>query len=262
MIYLSFIVWMLLIVVAGIGLYRLWAGRLRPAWVNWALLPGTVVSEMAYILGCMITGGEVRHARLIDTSGRGGEARTDATGGIKFLSPLVASLMALVACGAAILAAYRLLGEPVLVEFTLGVGGITSGGLLPKELPDSWPGLWSLLQDQLGLVRRTLETWAKVDWVSWRVPLFVYLSMCLSIRLAPVTRAVRPTLLATVALALIIALVGLIWPDFEGLMDKVWPLLTYVWATLLVLLVLTLVTIGLVSLGRVLAGKEKSGGSK
>lgn len=262
MIYAAFSVWLFLILFVGIGIYRLWTGLVKPAWVNWTLLPGTVVSEMAYIFGCLITGGTVKHAKLIDTPGEGkkggGEAKTEASPGLKGFGPVVASLLAIVACGAAILLVHSLLGKPVLDQFNATRGFLESSGV-PKELPDSWDAFWAQIGGQVSLLQRTLETWGQVQWSDWHVPLFVYLSICLAIRLAPVGRPVRPTLAAVVLIAVLIGLVGLTWKRFSDLMNDLWPLVNYVWATLLMLLVLTLVLYGVLALIAVLSGKGDKG---
>ena len=116
MIYAAFSVYLLGILFAAMGVYRLWAGLVRPRWVNWALLPGTIVAEMAYILGCLITGGEIRRAKLMDGGGGGGgrrggktdgssageaEPTTEAEPKFRILGPIVAAWLSLVACGAA-----------------------------------------------------------------------------------------------------------------------------------------------------------------
>ncbi|MCK4574593.1 MAG: hypothetical protein KAU36_09480, partial [candidate division Zixibacteria bacterium] len=93
-------------------------------------------------------------------------------------------------------------------------------------------------------------------WTNWRVPLFVYLAMCLTIRLAPVRRPLRPTLAAVIVLAGLIALVGVVWKRFDGLMDNLWPLVMYVWASLLFMLWVSLMVRGGVGLARALAGKD------
>jgi len=83
-IYAAFTLWFFLILFVAIGVHRLWAGLVGARPVGWALLPGTLVAEMAYILGCLITGGEIRRANLFPTRGgpRGGgeaaEPRTEA----------------------------------------------------------------------------------------------------------------------------------------------------------------------------------------
>jgi len=259
-IYAAFTLWLLLILFMGVGIYRLWGKLVKPAWVNWALLPGTVVSEMAYIFGCLITGGEIRRAKLMPDAPTGqgaadGEPTTEATGGVKYVGPLVAALLSIAAAAAAILVVHALLGEPVMTEFS-GGGGMLSTAALPKELPTSWDALWRQVGGQVHLLRRMCETWGEVDWLNWRVPLFVYLSFCLAIRLFPVSRPMRATLAVVVAIAVVIALVGLIWRRFAALMaNDLWPLLTYVWAALLFGLVVTLLLRGVVALVGVLTGK-------
>lgn len=266
MIYAAFTVWLFAILPVGWGVYRLWAGMLRPAWVNWALLPGTVVSEMAYIFGCLITGGEIRRAKLLDTPSKNGRARqageseptTEAAPRLKIVGPVVAALLSIVACVAAILLVHSLLGKPVIEKFIHGQGGMLAGAELPKELPRSWDAFWRQAELQVSLLKRMCETYGELPWRSWRVGLFVYLAACLSIRLAPVRRPIRPALGAVVLIAAVIALIGVISDRFRNLMQDIWPLLTYVWTSLLLLLVVSLIIRGLVSLVRVLAGKNAS----
>jgi hypothetical protein len=257
-IYLELTVWLFLIVFCGIGVYRLWTGMVRPAWVNWLLLPATVVSEMAYIFGCLITGGEVRRARLIEAPGdrrATAEPATEARPRWKLVGPVVAALLAILACGAAIALADRLLGEPVMREFSAGgAAGMPTDG--PTAAAGAWDGLWVRLEDQLRLLRRTCETFARLNWLNWRVPLFVYLAACLSVRLTPVRRDLRATLAAAGVLAVGIVLVGAVSTRFDQLVQPVRPILTYVWGNLLVLLAVSLLVRGVVSLARALAGKH------
>ena len=261
--YAAFAVWMLLLVFMGMGVYKLWSRLVPAAWVNWVLLPGTIVSEMAYIFGCLITGGEIRRAKLlISPRTAGGRRRpgddsaptTEATQRLKVLGPLIASLLSIVACGAAIVLVHSLLGEPVIESFYL-VDGLFSVTYLEKSLPSGWAAMWDQLGRQLDMLRRMCETWGEVDWLDWRVPLFVYLAACLSIRLTPVGRDLRFTLGAAVIFVDLIAGVGVLSDRFTHLVEDIWPLLTYVYATLLFLLTLTLTLQGAVFLVRALMGK-------
>jgi hypothetical protein len=260
LIYAAFTLWLLLVMFAGVGVYRLWTTIVRPAWVHWALLPGTVVSEMAYIFGCLITGGEVRRARLIELPGRRGkrdsaEPTTDAAPGLKVIGPILASLLAVIACVAGILLARRLLGPSVIEAFTIRRGLIAGG--LPKALPGSWDEFWRQSHDQLLMLRQMCETLGSKAWLDWRGVLFVYLAACLSVRLSPVTRPMRPTLAAVVVIAVLIAVVGLIWKRFDNLVNDIWPLLTYIWASLLFLLVVTLLIRGIAGLAGILTGRAR-----
>ena len=65
-----------------------------------------------------------------------------------------------------------------------------------------------------------------------------------------------------VAIAAAIALIGFIsrrfdW-RFDELMKDIWPLLTYIWASLLFMLVVTLLLRGVVAIVRILAGKDSA----
>ncbi len=242
----------------------MWSALGKPMWVNWALLPGTLVAQMAYIFGCLITGGEVRSAKIAPTKGdgAGGAPKMADSPKLKVIGPVVSSLMVLVACGAATLAVHKALGKPVMERFSGDESSVfsyskTSSTELPKDLPRSWQTGWELAGQQLQLVKHTCETWWGLEWANWRVALFVYLAICLAVRLGPVSQPIRPTLAAVCAIAGVIAIIGATSKGFSDLMDDIWPLLTYVWATLLTLLAGTLAVLGAVELWRILTGKEK-----
>jgi len=258
-IYAAFTVWLVLTIFAGIGVYRIWASFGKGQWVNWALLPGTLVSEMAYIFGSLITGGEIKKAKLVpDRADKGdGQPTTTATPRLQFVGPIVASLMSLVACGAVILIVHALLGEPVMARFL--DEEFVSQVSLSKELPETWDALWDEVDKQVEILRRMCETWGSVDWLNWRVVLFVYLAACLAVRLGPVSRPIRATLGAVAAVAGVIALIGFIHKPFESVIHDIWPLMTYVWASLLLLLTGTLAVLGLMGLWRVITGKDAPG---
>jgi len=262
-IYAAFSVYLFGILFMAMGVYRLWAGMVGAHGVNWAILPGTVVSEMAYIFGCLITGGEVRHAKLMGAKARSGksgpdaeaEPTTEATPKLTHVGPVVAAFASILACGAGILIVHAGLGEPVIAEFSRG-GGLMVTARLPEALPTTAAGFWDQLAGHLGLLRRMAGTLVNLPWVNWRVPLFIYLATCLTLRLAPIRRSLRATLAAVVVMAGIIALVGLVWRRFAGLMDDIWPLVTFLWSAMLLLLAVSLVVRGAVGLGHALMAKE------
>jgi hypothetical protein len=257
MAYVEIILWLLLIVFCGVGVFRLLSQMVPPVWLNWLLLPATVVSEMAYIFGCLITGGEIRHAKLIGTGGAGaGPPATEAAPKLRFVGPLIASLLAMVACGAAIAGAHWLLGEPVMDRFR------SAHCLVPSvDAPSglaSWPAFWARLEEQLRLLRRMCETLGRLDWLDWHSVLFVYLAACLSIRLAPVGRDMRASLAAAGVVALGFVLVGAVG-GLDRIMAPVGPIVTYVWGNLLLLLAIALLARGLVAFVQVLRGKSAGG---
>jgi len=267
LIYAAFTVWLFLALFAGRGVYALWTRLVRPTWVNWALLPGTIVSEMAYIFGCLVTGGEIRRASLMPGGSARGRASGSAAPGTqmtprwKTVGPTVASLISVLICAAALVAAVALVGEPVMEAFRES-GGMWKAESLPTELPRNWNGFWEQAVTHVWMLRRICETWGGLDWLNWRVPLFVYLTVCLSVRLAPVGRPLRPTLAAVVGVAAGVAVAGLISERSARFMEqRVWHPLAYVWTTLLAVLVGTLVLHGFVAVIRARAGEKGHGRS-
>ncbi len=252
----------------GMGVFTLLAKLTKPVIVACLLLPGTVVAELAYILGCLITGGEIRRSKIMPDSkaSDGGQPTTEAQSKLGFFGPLIASTFAIVACGAAILAVNHYMGKDVVQN----IASLKSDGLLPPKgnFNDKAPStmtaavnyFWKLVHSQVDLLKNFTDTVGQLKWKDWKVPLFVYLSLCLGVRLSVATRPVRPTLAAVVLIAVTIAIIGALWEKFSDLMNEVWPLLSYVWGLLLLTLVATLLLSGLVALFKALAGKSDGGG--
>jgi hypothetical protein len=264
LIYAAFVLWLFLILGMGVGVYRLCSQLVRPTRVNWAILPGTIVSEMAYTFGGLIThvfrnvltGGELKRDKLID----GGSSRKSRSGSkdkskSRAFGSVLASLVSIATCAAAIVAAQWLLGRHVMEKFT---EVWSRSGKLPEELPMTWPAFWGQLDRLVHLQRSTCEALVRLEWAQWQVTVFVYLSMCLAVRLTPVRGTARQTLAAMLAVAGIVALIAGLAPQAKGLVEQIWPLLTYVWTGLLTLLLMSLLLCGAVTVVRVLAGTSRS----
>ncbi len=247
----------------------------KPIVVTILLLPGTIVSELAYILGCLITGGEIRRARIMPDKGAdGGQPTTESQSKLGFFSPLVASMFAIVACGAVILTLNHCVGagKNVIDHFSphdrTGAVVLKSKGLLPPygEVESQEGGgavnhFWDLVHAQVGLLQHFTDKLGGLNWKDWKVWLLIYLSLCLAVRLSVATRPIRPTLAAVVLIAGGIALTGALWPKFKDLMENVWPVLSFIWGLLLLTLVLALLLAALVALLRSLFGKSARGGA-
>ena len=268
MIYATFAVWMILIISAGMGVQWLWRRLISPGWVSWALLPGTIVSEMSYIFGCLITGGEIRRARIMpdmQEKDKEPQAPTEAAPKLRLVGPIVASLICIAACGAGIIISNQFFGQEVISKFEasapLGVQPTNeqTQATVQQALPGDWNSFWNQLEGQVRLIRRTLQAWGGLDWLQWHVPLFVYLVVCLAVRMAPAGRPFVPTLLAVVLIAGVIRIVGLMNTQFENIMQNLWPLLTYVWSTLLLLLVISLLLHAIVGVGKSMLDSTASG---
>ena len=253
MIYAAFIMWFFLLIFIGIGVYHIAARLIGGRAVSWILLPGTLISEMAWILGALVTGGEVRKARLIQADGGSAEG-TESQGGLK-IGPLVSALLAIVACATAVVLLDRWLGQSVLWAFSVDLA-ILPREVLPQALPGSWDAFWQIVSDQPILMKRICETFGELTWSEWQTPVFIYLSVCLAVRLAPARRNLRATLGAVVVLSILIGLTGLVWKDFADSIQNLWRLLTYLYALVLTLLGAMLLAWAAVSLVRVFTGKS------
>ncbi|MCL2701317.1 MAG: hypothetical protein FWE88_06450 [Phycisphaerae bacterium] len=252
-IYVWFILWMLLMLAMAAGVYALLARLISPTVVQWMLLPGTIVSEVACMVGTLITGGGIR--RGAGGGGEGGEA-APAGGKLKALGAVVSPMLSIAAVVAVLLTAWTLLDKPVIKDFVgIGIPKIALAQSGPGSVDAAWDTLWDQAHNQVTLVHRLTKTLASADWRDWRVPLFVVLTLCLAIRIWPARRPIRPTLIAVGFLAGAIAATGAIWPRFASLMEDLWPVLTYVWTTLLLALILTLLATGVVAMVRALSGK-------
>jgi hypothetical protein len=119
-------------------------------------------------------------------------------------------------------------------------------------------GAWGFLRGTVDLMQSSLSAALRSNLLDWRYWLFLYLLICLTLRLAPGRAALRPTLLALLLTGVVIAIVGAIVPQAQALLHSGWPVLSLVVATNLLLLVLTLLARGTVELVRVLSGKSPS----
>ena len=257
MVYAAFVFWLVLILGMGVGVYRLWSQLLRPAWVNWAILPGTIVSEVSYIFGCLITGGEIQRAKLMD-GGSGSKPRSKRSSESKprfrTFGAVSSSLVSVLACAGAIVGIEWLLGQPVMATFRQVW---SASGNLPDKLPLSWTALWGELDHLMRLQRHACEALVRLEWAQWQVSVFVYLSLCLAIRLTPVRGTSRQTLAAVLIIFGLVALIGGLVPESRTVIEQYWPLLTYVWSVVLTLLLASLIFCGVVAVIRVVAGTSR-----
>ena len=250
--------WLLLILFTALGVYRLLELFGKPKAVDWLLLPGTIVAELAYVSGCLLTGAEVRSATLFPSAGRGKTPTTQTTPKIKVIGPVLSALVAMGGCIAVIVAAHGALGEPVIREFIVDETDVvpTMGPTLSGLLPTTAQEFWDFPAVQVRLVRKMYETWLATDWLDWRAGLFVYLTLCLSIRLAPIRRPIRPALGAAVVAPILLAISLQAGADLSTRIDSLWLILTYIWSTLLLVLLIVSLIRGGIYLADVLRGKN------
>ena len=103
--YAAMTFWLVVIVFTALGVHQLWSSLIQPRMVNMLLLPGTLVAQLGYILGLLITGGTVNNTTLIkdDDSGEpetGSEVKTR----VPIVGTIVVALLPMIGCAAAIYA--------------------------------------------------------------------------------------------------------------------------------------------------------------
>ncbi|NLF33178.1 MAG: hypothetical protein GX591_20115 [Planctomycetes bacterium] len=226
----------------------------KPRVLAWILLPGTLTTELAFYLASLLSGAEFRLPKSGEKAdGKGGLGV--ASGGVPYLTPLLTGLMPVLACMALILVLVTRFGGAVFERFSL------TQAAAPMNLPLLTSStIWDVLIGQVHLLQ---GAWAAVtgvlaDW-PWNAPqawLFQYLVVCLIVRMAPVRRPMRPVLFGTAVVAIVISLAVQILSVGGNWLYDIWPLLSYAWATALLLMALTLAVRGGVALTRIVMGKE------
>lgn len=244
MIYLALALWTMLTLAGGLAIYHLLVRLLGPRLSDWLLLPATVVSELAWAVGILLTGRPAAGG-LISYAGSTAAPGQRPTGKWGFLISMLAALTSLAAGFAVFCALVQWIGEPVvkamaLTDKTETMGHVFGLGTRLQELPKTWDEFVDLLGYQFTLMGRWFRAWGEQDWTHWQTPVFAYLGVCFTIRLGQVRHDWRAALLTAAALMGVIALLGLLGTGvgdyLEGAGCKVWFLLNFLWATVLVLL--------------------------
>jgi hypothetical protein len=244
MIYAALTLWTMLTLAGGLAVYHLLARLLGPRLTDWLLLPATVVSELAWAVGILLTGRPAAGG-LISYPGSTAAPGQRPTGKWGFLISMLAALTSLAAGFAVFCALVQWIGEPVVKSMAMtdigeAVGHSIGLGTRLQELPESWDGFVDLLGYQFTLMGRWFRAWGEQDWANWQTPVFAYLGVCFTIRLGQVRHDWRAALLTAAVLMGIVAVLGLLGTGVGGYLEgagcEVWFLLNFLWASVLVLL--------------------------
>ena len=249
MLYATLAFWLLVAVMTAWAVHRLWSDMVKPRTVNSILLPGTLVAQLGHVAGLLITGATVTNTTLYkdDESGEP-EMTQDPKPRIPILGPIVIGMLPLVSCVVALFLVTRYLGGTIVGQ--LGTQSVA------HALPTTLAEFWQLLRDQITLMEATVGAAVAANWDRWQVWLFVYLVICLTVRMAPFPGTLRGSLGAAIVLGLVAALIASVMQAGGEALESVWPVLTIAVATLLVLLLASLVVRGSVGLVKLLAGNR------
>lgn len=251
MLYAALTFWLLIIMFAAWGVHSLWSGMTKPKIVNSVLLPGTLVAQLGHIFGLLITGNRVRNASLMDDDEYGDpSADPPEKSRIPVLGPIVIGLLPFVACAAALYIAARAIGRPLVWNLALERIDVA------RKLPTTLAGGWDMLRDVIVLTEDMLRGILNTDLLNLSTAIFLYLAICLTVRMAPLSGNRRGAIGAVLLAGLLIAGVSFLLRDSDAWIQRGWPLLTFSVGMLLLLLIFSLLVRGIVGLVKIFAHGE------
>jgi hypothetical protein len=160
---------------------------------------------------------------------------------------IIVALLPLAGCAAAIYWVSHYFGAPVLA-------GMAEPGPQKLALPTTLTRFFEVIRTAISLVQRLVNAiWAS-DYRDWRTWLFLYLAVCLTVRMAPLTGNLRGSIGAILLTGLFAFILGQIVESTASLLATAWPLVIFSVAVLLLLLMLSLLAKGAVLLVKTLHG--------
>ncbi len=253
MLYAALTFWLLVIVFSAWGVHGLWSRLVKPRVVNAVLLPGTLVAQLGHVLGLLVTGNAVSNTRLMGDDEKGEPtSETPEKHNIPVLGAVLVGLLPLGACAGCLYLAARFLGQGILGRYA------TEGGMwsVPLKLPLTLSGVWGLLHDVLKVSEEVLNTILRSDLTQWMNVAFLYLAVCLTVRMTPIEGNRRGAVGAIALFGVLIAVLGHLLPAVEDAVDSAWPVLSFAVGMLLFLLLVSLLVSGVVGLVQILVRNE------
>ena len=123
-------------------------------------------------------------------------------------------------------------------------------------LPTTLAGVWQFLRDQVTMTEALVEA----SWVAlpgtWQLWVFIYLTICLTVRMAPFPGNVRGSLGAIIVLGLLAAAIGLLSESLPSYIEAVWDVLNLTVPALMFLLMVSALVRGSVGLGKLIVHNE------
>jgi hypothetical protein len=246
--YAAMTLWLLIAVFTALGVHRLWCSIVKPKIVNWILLPGTLVAQLGHILGLLVTGGTVNSTSLVKDD-ESGEPQTapEPESRLPVLGAVIIALLPLVGCAAAIFWVSRYFGIPILTA-------MDDRAVHRLALPTTVAAFFDTARGAISLVEQLVDAVWAGNYREWHTWLFLYLVICLTVRMAPFTGNLRGSIGAILLTGLMTFLIGHMTHSTEAILGSVWPLVVFSVAVLLLLLMLSLMVKAAVMLGKVFYG--------
>lgn len=226
MVFITTSIWLAIITLLAWGVHSIWEGLAKPKTLNVALLPGTLAAGLGRIVALLITGA------TIPDPPKGAPAKSPPPGPqpkMKVIGPILVALIPMLLLGFTLYVVVLRLGGPVVSHVPVDP--------LPKELPATLPAFWSQMRAVITLCEKTLDAVLSAEASPYRIALFVYLMISLTVRLAPMPGNLKGQLMAVAVLGGVAILGGTLTPVIEQRVVALWPLLCLVvgWLSLLLL---------------------------
>lgn len=241
MLYLSALVWVIVIVLLAWGVNRIWLGMAKPKAINTLLLPGTIVSSIGRTIALLITGATWGDASKVAQPGKP-PVESGPQPKMPVLGPIIVAAIPLLMLGVLLHSVMIRMGAPVIAQI--------SQNQVAKDLPLNLAGFWEQLRTLVTLSEKTLDAVRNAEATSWRTFFFVYLMVCLTVRLAPFPGNVRGHLVALLAMGAIASLAGTMTPRLEEIISASWPLLSLTVGWMVLLLMASLLAKAVVTSAR------------
>jgi len=252
MLYAVLVFWLVVAIFAAQAACGLLVRLLPAKIVNYLLLPGTVVAQIGHVVALLVTGATIRQTRLISRPEGEPELHAEARPKLPVIGPVLVAVLPMFCCGLGL----------YLVHKWLAVGlAINSRTSLPQDVPLSISEFWKSVGRLVDVLAAMSDSWLHARWSDWRTWLMAYLTVCLTIRIAPLPADVRPALAGLAIFGLLCGLFGMFsdWP--EDLLRGSWPAVSFLVGNLLLLLTILLLVSALVGLYRILRGQSGSRGA-
>ena len=241
MVYASVCLWVLVIVLLAWGVQTIWAGMTRPKTLNVALLPGTIAASLGRIIALLITGATFPDAQK-GGSGATGSVELGPQPRMRVAGPIIVAAIPMTILAALIYVLIVRLGAPVVSQIPQNQ--------IARDLPLNMPAFWEQLRALVTLCEKTLDAVRNTEVATWQRAAFVYLMICLTVRLAPFPGNLKGHVLAVVLLCIAAVLAGTLTPRLEELISASWPLLCLTVGWLLLLLLASLIAKAFISSAR------------
>ncbi|MEK6643132.1 MAG: hypothetical protein AABZ08_04430 [Planctomycetota bacterium] len=227
MVFVTTTIWLAVAILLAWGVLSIWSGMTQPKTLNVALLPGTLAASLGRIVALLITGATLPEPQK-NTPGKPPSPAPEPQPKMKVVGPILVALIPMLLLGGMLYVVVARLGGPVVSH--------VPADPLPKELPITLAAFWSQIRGLVTLCEKTLDAVLAAEASPYRVALFVYLMICLTVRLAPGPGNLKGHLLAVAAMGGAAILGGTLTPLIEEKVVALWPLLCLVVAWLMLLL--------------------------